>query len=167
MTVRLIAFLVVSLAVAAQAGQSNQNNQNAPVRKVIRTLPTVKLGDTPPQVKAVPGRRLKYDPKPPKMDPYRWMDAPETGTVSRVWGLAKGTNITGSLVKFNATLVVVRYGEDDKEVQIPRKSLDAASQAFVAVFAKEAEAEAIEKWNDERARAAERDAALGPRPVGQ
>jgi hypothetical protein len=69
MIIRLAFITILFLALAAHA---QNNNQAVPQKKVIRTLPMVKLGESPTYAKGM-GRNVKHSAKPPKLDPYQWI----------------------------------------------------------------------------------------------
>jgi len=163
MTIRLAAILVLSLAITAGAQTGNPNNPNNQNKRVIHTLPMVKLGESPSYITKPIGTHAKRDSHPPQIDPYQWIVPPETGTVSRVWMLTNGTNVTGGMVKLNHFKVVVRQ-ENEQEVQIVRKALDPKSAAFVTAFEKQAEADAIAEWNEKQAAKAEKEDAVPAKP---
>lgn len=165
MLIRLAFILILLLARPAHA---QNNNQAVPQKKVIRTLPMVKLGESPTYAKGM-GRNVKHNAKPPKLDPYQWIVPTGSGTVARVWSGA-GTNLTANLVKFNRFSVFVQREDEDEvqpEVRIPRKDLDAGSKVFVDAQEKEAQAAADQAWEELRAEMAEREASRASQPVGK
>ncbi len=121
----------------------------------------MKIGDTPPHVKSM-GPRLVREAKPPKLDPYAWITPAETATVSRVWTLPSGTNVTASLQKFNGFTVLIRTA-DDKEVRLLRKTLNEEGQKLIDALEAEAKAESDAAWRAFQEEKAEQEESLRPK----
>ena len=133
-----ILILALYVATAVQA-------QTDTVRHKIRTLPVIKLGESDPRAKALPHFK-PASRKPPAVDPYQWITAPEIETAgTNQWTMASGTNITATLVKSNRFTVVFKM-DDDTEVSIARPALDKAGKTIVAKIEAEIEVARIEEW---------------------
>lgn len=142
----------VALVVLALTGVSvlhAQNNNQEPTKKVIKTLPMVRAGETPSYVKTIGGHRTASVSKPPAMDPYAWITPADTSSVPRKWTLSTGTNIAAFIVKFNRYSVVLR-NEDEREFTFPRKILDKAGQGVIDGFEKEEQAAILEAWREKQ-----------------
>lgn len=140
-----------------------ENNNQQPTKRVVKTLPMVKAGDTPSYVKPIGGSRTTAAAKPPALDPYAWISPNDTSTVPRQWTLTGKTNIAAFLVKFNRFTVVVR-DETDREFQFDRKALSKDGQSVISGFEKEKEAEIRQEWQEKQD---EKKAALEAQKAGQ
>ncbi len=148
--IRLISCLLIVLVAATVDAQTRTNTV-----KRIRTLPMVKLGDTPPSVKGV--QSLPIQPKPPKVDPYEWIVIPEMATNTTGWVLSNGTAIAATLVKFNQYTVVF-ISQDSRERQYTRKALNQEGQRRIREFEKQNQEEIVKAWNEKQAaKQAEKD----------
>jgi hypothetical protein len=150
--IRLIYCLLIVLVAATVDAQTRTNTV-----KRIRTLPMVKLGDTPPSVKGV--QSLPIQARPPKVDPYEWIVVPETATNTANWALSNGTTIAATLVKFNRYTAVF-LPNDERERQYSRKALNQEGQQRINEFEKQNLEEIVKVWNEKQAaKQAEKDLA--------
>ena len=148
--IRLISCLLMLLVAATVDAQTRTNTV-----KRIRTLPMVKLGDTPSSVKGV--KSLPIQAKPPKVDPYEWIMIPEMATNTTGWVLSNGTAITATLVKFNQYTAVF-MSQDERERHYTRKALNQEGQRRISEFEKQNQEEIVKTWNEKQAaKQAEKD----------
>ena len=150
--------LLICFATAIHAENNNNNNNGTVTKHVIHTLPMVRAGDLPPNVKPIPGHRGTLAPKPPQADPFEWIPAPDSETDARQWALASGTNVTATLVKFNKYAVMVR-DENDKTLRFDRPALAPASETVLAGFQKQHEADVLKAWQEKQAEKKEKEQA--------
>jgi len=125
--------------------------------KKIKTLPMVKLGEKPNNVKGAALRPIQA--KPPKLSPYDWIVVPDTATNTTQWTLSSGTNVSATLVKFNKYTVVL-LPEDERERQYPRTALSKEGQRRINDFEKQNQDEMLKSWQEaQAAKQAEKDLA--------
>jgi len=147
---------IICLVVFVLVGTVTAETKTSTVKK-IKTLPMVKLGDKPNNVKGVPLRPIQA--KPPTLSPYDWIVVPDTATNAANWTLSSGTNVAATLVKFNKYTVVL-LPEDERERQYPRSALSKEGQQRINAFEKQNHDEMLQAWQDaQAAKQAEKDLA--------